>query len=44
MIVGKIKGRAWAEEWGVPLCAGLIVGEAVLSLGISAIVLAGGGA
>ncbi len=44
MVVGRIKGRAWAEEWGVPLCAGLIVGEAVLSLCISAVVLMGGGA
>lgn len=39
MVVGKIKGRAWAEEWGVPLCAGLIVGEAVLALLINSIVL-----
>lgn len=39
IIVGKIKGRAWAEEWGVPLCAGLIVGEAILALGINSVVL-----
>jgi uncharacterized oligopeptide transporter (OPT) family protein len=39
MVVGKIKGRAWAEEWGVPFCAGLIVGEAILALVINAIVL-----
>lgn len=39
MAIGKIKGRAWAEEWGVPLCAGLIVGEAMLALVINAIVL-----
>lgn len=39
MLVGKIKGRAWAEEWGVPFCAGLIVGEAVLALIINSIVL-----
>ncbi len=39
MVVGKIKGRAWAEEWGVPFCAGLIVGEAILALGINSIVL-----
>lgn len=42
MAVGRIKGRTWAEEWGVPLCAGLIVGEAVLSMTISLIVLARG--
>jgi uncharacterized oligopeptide transporter (OPT) family protein len=39
MLVGKVKGRAWAEEWGVPFCAGLIVGEAILALVINAIVL-----
>lgn len=42
MIVGAIKGRAWAEEWGVPFCAGLIVGEALLALVINATVLAMG--
>jgi uncharacterized oligopeptide transporter (OPT) family protein len=39
IIVGRIKGRTWAEEWGVPFCAGLIVGEAMLALIINAIVL-----
>jgi len=42
MIVSKIKGARWAEEWGVPLAAGFIVGDAVLALGINAIVLVGG--
>jgi uncharacterized oligopeptide transporter (OPT) family protein len=42
IIVGKIKGRTWAEEWGVPFCAGLIVGEAILQLGINSIVLLAG--
>lgn len=37
--ISKIKGRAWAEEWGVPFAAGLIVGEAILALVINAIVL-----
>jgi uncharacterized oligopeptide transporter (OPT) family protein len=37
--VSKIKGRTWAEEWGVPLAAGLIVGEAVLALSVNSIVL-----
>lgn len=37
--VARIKGRAWAEEWGVPFAAGLIVGEAILALIINAIVL-----
>ncbi|GMU81779.1 MAG: hypothetical protein AMXMBFR47_16500 [Planctomycetota bacterium] len=39
IVVGRIKGRAWAEAWGVPLCAGLIVGEAILALLINSIVL-----
>ena len=32
MIVGKIKGRSWAEDWGVPFAAGLVVGEAMLAM------------
>ncbi|MEX0712345.1 MAG: OPT/YSL family transporter, partial [Pirellulales bacterium] len=40
MLVGKVAGRSWAEEWGVPLCAGLIVGEAILAMVINLIVLA----
>jgi len=32
MFVTKAKGRRWSEEWGVPLAAGLIVGEAMLAL------------
>jgi uncharacterized oligopeptide transporter (OPT) family protein len=39
ILVAKLKGRLWAEEWGVPFCAGLIVGEAVLALIINSIVL-----
>ncbi|RMH25370.1 MAG: hypothetical protein D6693_08915 [Planctomycetota bacterium] len=39
MLVSKIKGKAWAEEWGVPLAAGFIVGEAVLALVVNSIVL-----
>jgi uncharacterized oligopeptide transporter (OPT) family protein len=42
MAIGRIKGRVWAEEWGVPLCAGLIVGEALLALVINGIVLVRG--
>jgi uncharacterized oligopeptide transporter (OPT) family protein len=40
MIIGKVKGRGWAEDWGVPLAAGLIVGESLLALVINIIVLA----
>ena len=39
MIVGKLKGPRWAEEWGVPLAAGFIVGDALLGLGVNFIVL-----
>ncbi len=39
MAVKKIKGAAWAEAWGVPFAAGLIVGDAMLSLGINLTVL-----
>lgn len=39
MAVAKFKGKSWAEEWGVPFCAGLIVGEALLSLVINGVVL-----
>ncbi|MGP1345889.1 MAG: OPT/YSL family transporter [Phycisphaerales bacterium] len=39
MGVSKLKGPKWAEEWGVPLAAGFIVGDALLSLGVNAAVL-----
>ena len=42
MAVATVKGKTWAEEWGVPFCAGLIVGESVLALMINAVVLAVG--
>lgn len=42
MLVGWIKGRKWAEEWGVPFCAGLIVGEAILAMVINLIIIVKG--
>jgi len=42
MIVSKAKGPRWAEEWGVPVAAGFIVGDALLSLGVNLVVLSGG--
>ena len=39
MIVTKVKGKHWAEEWGVPFCAGLIVGEAILALIVNMLVI-----
>ncbi len=40
MIVAKVKGDDWAEEWGVPTCAGFVIGEGLLALGIAALALA----
>jgi uncharacterized oligopeptide transporter (OPT) family protein len=42
MLVARFKGRTWAEEWGVPFCAGLIVGEALLALVVNGLILLGG--
>jgi len=33
------KGRTWSEDWGVPFCAGLIVGESILALVVNICVL-----
>ncbi len=41
MCVAKVKGRSFAEEWGVPLAAGFIVGDALLSLSVNMFVLVG---
>jgi len=40
--IARWKGPAWAEAWGVPFCAGLIVGESVLALAINMYILATG--
>jgi uncharacterized oligopeptide transporter (OPT) family protein len=37
MLVGMVKGKGWAEEWGMPFCAGLIVGEAMLAMFLNSI-------
>ena len=39
LLVAKVRGRSWAEEWGVPVAAGFIVGDALLGLGVNFIVL-----
>lgn len=39
MILARVKGRMWAEDKGVPFCAGLIVGESVLALLVNIIIL-----
>lgn len=40
MIVAKVKGPDWAEEWGVPVCAGFVIGEGLLAISIAAASLA----
>jgi len=42
MIIVKIKGQEWAEDWGVPFCAGMVVGEGTLALIASGIILYNG--
>jgi uncharacterized oligopeptide transporter (OPT) family protein len=42
LFLGRARGKAWTEEWGVPLAAGLIVGESILALLINIVVLARG--
>jgi uncharacterized oligopeptide transporter (OPT) family protein len=42
MLVSKVKGRQWSEDWGVPMAAGLIVGESILALVVNLIVLSVG--
>lgn len=39
MLVKRIKGDNWAESWGVPFFAGMIVGESLLGLLVNIIVL-----
>jgi uncharacterized oligopeptide transporter (OPT) family protein len=39
MALTKIKGKTWAEEWGVPFAAGLVVGEALIALMVSMLVI-----
>lgn len=40
--VSRLRGPAWAEAWGVPFSAGLVVGESMLALAINAYVLVSG--
>jgi uncharacterized oligopeptide transporter (OPT) family protein len=42
MAVNRMKGAEWAEAWGVPFAAGLIVGESMLALAINSYVLVSG--
>ena len=43
MFCQKRKCRVWTENWGVPLAAGLIVGEGLLGVVFAAIQVLGGG-
>ena len=42
MMVARVKGKTWAEGWGVPFCAGAIVGEASTMLVVSSVNLGQG--
>ena len=35
VITNKVAGNRWAEEFGIPIAAGLIVGEALVDVGIA---------
>ena len=39
MLVVQRKGQVWAEDWGVPFAAGLIVGESLLAMIVSMTIL-----
>lgn len=41
IVLTRIKGARWCEQWGVPVAAGLIVGEALLALVVNLLVLGG---
>jgi len=41
ILLTRFKGARWCENWGVPVAAGLIVGEALLALVVNLMVLAG---
>ncbi len=40
MLVTKVKGASWTESWGVPLAAGLIVGEGLLGVAFAGFTVA----
>jgi putative OPT family oligopeptide transporter len=42
MAVSRWKGANWAESWGVPFAAGMIVGEGLLGVGFAAYQVLGG--
>ena len=35
VITNKVSGNRWAEEFGIPIAAGLIVGEALVDVGFA---------
>lgn len=43
MVTTKVKGATWAESWGVPLAAGLIVGDGLLEVVFAAVHVLGEG-
>ena len=39
-ITDRTKGKTWSEEVGIPIAAGLIVGEALVGVGNAAFIVA----
>lgn len=43
MLADRVKGASWSEDVGIPAAAGLIVGEAMVGVGIALVAILGGG-
>jgi len=41
IVIGRIWGRSFVQDWGIPFAAGLIVGESIIQLVVNMLVLAG---
>lgn len=41
LIIVRKKGKDWAERWGVPFAAGLIIGEALLTIVFALLIVSG---
>lgn len=41
LIIVKKKGKDWSERWGVPFAAGLIIGEAILTIVFALLTVSG---
>lgn len=43
VLLQRLKGQRWCEDVGIPVAAGLIVGEALVGVGIAVVQIIGGG-